>query len=136
MLETDKAWFAGIIDGEGCISLYKRAKHFVPSVKITNTNELLINKCKQILSDAGIEYCLSYSDRGERKNAKPAWILAMESRPRVIAVLNLIYPYLVSKKTQADLVLDWCSESKRKKLDTESNYIENIRHLNLRGRVK
>lgn len=136
MLETDKAWFAGIIDGEGCISIYKRGNNFVPSVKIANTNELLINKCKQILSEAGIEYFLRYSDRGDRKNAKPAWELMMESRPRVIAVLQLIYPYLVSKKIQADLVLDWCSAGKRKKIDTETNYIPNIRELNLRGRVK
>lgn len=136
MLETDKAWFAGIIDGEGCISLYKRASHFVPSVKVANTNELLINKCKQVLDEAGIEYCIRYSDRGERKNAKPAWELMMESRPRVIATLELILPYLVSKQEQAKLVLDWCSQGKRKKEDTEVNFIPNIRQLNLRGRVK
>jgi hypothetical protein len=135
MLETDKAWFAGIIDGEGCISLVKRGKHFVPSVKVANTNETLINRCKQLLSEAGIEYYVRYSDRTERKNAKPAWEIAMESRPRVISFLTLIYPYLVAKQTQADLVLDWCSKGKRKKEDTEVNYIPNIRKLNLRGRV-
>jgi len=136
MLETDKAWFAGIIDGEGCISLIKRGEHFVPSVKISNTNELLINKCKQVLSEAGIEFLVRYSDRGERKNAKPAWEIVLESRPRTTAVLNLILPYLVSKKEQAILVLDWCSQDVRKKTDTETNFIPNIRALNHRGRVK
>ena len=136
MLEVDKAWFAGIIDGEGCISIYARSNHFVPGVKIGNTNELLINNCKRILDEAGIEYFIRFSDRGDRNNAKPAWELCLESRPRVIAVLNMIYPYLVSKKAQADLILEWCGKSKRAKLDTESNFIPNIRSLNLRGRVK
>lgn len=136
MLETDKAWFAGIVDGEGCISIIKRGNHFVPSVKIANTNELLINKCKQVLDEAEIKYYLAFSDRKDRKNAKPAWELVMESRVRVVPVLTLILPYLVSKKEQANLVLNWCGKETRKKEDTESNFIPNIRKLNLRGRVK
>jgi hypothetical protein len=136
MLETDKAWFAGIIDGEGCISIFKRGPDFTPSVKIANTNELLINKCKQVLEEAEIGYYIRYSDRGERSNSKPAWELIMESRPRVIATLNLILPYLVSKREQAKLVLDWCSQDKRKKDDTLENFIPNIRLLNQRGRVR
>lgn len=135
MLETNKAWLAGIIDGEGCISIMKRGSNFIPTVKIANTNETLINNCVKLLNEAGIEFNLRYSDRGERKNAKPAWELAMESRPRVIAFLNLIYPYLIAKKQQADLVLNWCGEARRKKEDTETNFIPNIRALNHRGRV-
>ena len=34
MKETDKAWLAGIIDGEGCISLFRRHTYYVPSVKV------------------------------------------------------------------------------------------------------
>ena len=136
MLETDKAWLAGIIDGEGCISIHSRANHFVPIVKIANTNDLLINHCKLILDGAGIDYCVTFNDRGDRKNAKPSWELSLESRPRVISVLNMVHPYLVSKKAQADLVLKWCGKSKRAKSDTETNFIPNIRFLNHRGRVK
>lgn len=136
MLETEAAWLAGIIDGEGCISLFRRSTYYVPAVKISNTNEKLINKCKQILDDADIQYCVRYSDRGERKNAKPAWELTLESRPRVIAVLNLVLPYLVAKTEQAELVLDWCSEGKRSPEATKADYIDNIRVLNQRGRVK
>ena len=135
MKEVDRAWLAGIIDGEGCISLFKRSTYYVPSVKVANTNEKLINRCKELLNEAEIEYCIRYSDRGERKNAKPAWEIVMESRPRVIAFLNLILPYLVSKDEQAKLVLDWCSESKRKPEDTKDLFIDNIRKLNQRGRT-
>ena len=136
MKETDRAWLAGIIDGEGCISLFRRHTYYVPSVKVANTNEKLINRCKEILDEAGIEYYIRYSDRGERKNAKPAWEITLESRPRVIAVLELVLPYLVSKDEQAKLVLDWCSKGKRNPTETEAVFIDNIRALNQRGRVK
>ena len=136
MKETDKAWLAGIIDGEGCISLFRRSTYYVPSVKIANTNEKLINRCKEILDSAGIEYSVRYSDRGERKNAKPAWEICLESRPRVVAILTLIFPYLVSKDEQAKLVLNWCSKSKRKPEETKALFIDNIRELNHRGRSK
>lgn len=134
--ETDKAWFAGIIDGEGYISLIRRHTYYVPSVKVGNTNEKLIHRCKEILDMAGIEYCITYFDRGERVNAKPSWDIVMESRPRVVAVLKLIEPYLISKNEQAKLVLDWCSKSKRKPTETKDLFIDNIRKLNHRGRVK
>ena len=65
------------------------------------------NNCKRILESAGIEYFVRFNDRGDRNNAKPAWELCLEARPRVIAVLDMVYPYLVSKKAQADLVLEW-----------------------------
>ena len=133
--ETDRAWLAGIVDGEGYISLTRRHTYYVPCVKIANTNEKLIQRCKDILDMAGIEYCIGYSDRGERKNAKPSWSIAMESRPRVVAVLQLIEPYLVSKNEQAKLVMNWCSKSKRKTTETKELFIDNIRKLNQRGRI-
>ena len=134
--ETDKAWLAGIMDGEGYISLIRRHTYYVPSVKVGNTNERLIHRCKEILDMAGIEYSVTYFDRGDRVNAKPSWDIVMESRPRVVAVLQLIQPYLVSKNEQAKLVLDWCSKSKRKPTETKELFIDNIRKLNQLGRVK
>jgi hypothetical protein len=134
--ETDKAWLAGIMDGEGCISLLRRHTYYVPSVKIANTNEKLIHRCKEILDMCGVVYSVTYFDRNERVNAKPSWTIVMESRPRVVAVLQLLEPYLISKNEQAKLVLDWCSKGKRQPTETKELFIDNIRKLNQRGRVK
>ncbi len=134
--ETDRAWLAGIIDGEGCVSLIRRGTYYVPSVKIANTNEKLILRLKEILNLAGVEYFIRLSDRGQRINAKPCWEIALESRPRVIAVLELAMPYLVAKNEQALLVMDWCSKGRRKATETQELFIDNIRRLNHRGRVK
>ena len=134
MNEVDKAYLAGIIDGEGCITIRKQGSYYVPSVLIGNTNETLINHIKALLDYESIEYCMRYEDRGDRINARPSWTINLSSRDRVIKFLNLVLPYLVSKKDQALLVLDWCSKKRRLKADTEDHFINKIRTLNSRGR--
>tara|TARA_R110000868_G_scaffold319955_1_gene580926 strand:+ start:453 stop:866 length:414 start_codon:yes stop_codon:yes gene_type:complete len=132
------SWLGGIWDGEGTIGIYKRKSYFVPSVSVSNTNEVLINKVKDILDFYNIEYYVEYSDRGDRTNARPAWAIKMESKPRVSKFLTLIKPYLISKQGQADLVISWCSkDARRRKLNTlDVELITELKQLNSRGRVR
>lgn len=134
MNEVDKAYLAGIVDGEGCITIRKQGPYYVPSISISNTNEVLINHIKTLLDYESIKYCMRYEDRGDRTNARPAWSINLLSRERVSKFLNLVMPYLVAKKDQAKLVLDWCSKKRRLKKDTEDHFIQEIRTLNSRGR--
>ena len=62
----------------------------------------------RILDACGVGYNLNYQDRGKRINAKPAWTIKVEAKPRVSKLLNLIRDDLVGKQAQADLVLKWC----------------------------
>jgi hypothetical protein len=132
------SWLGGIWDGEGTIGIYKRNTYFVPSASVTNTNEVLINKVKDILDFYNIEYIVEYSDRSVRTNARPAWTVRMESKPRVSKFLTLIKPYLISKQGQADLVLSWCSyEKRRRKLRTQDiELISELKSLNSRGIIR
>lgn len=132
------SWLGGIWDGEGTIGIYKRNSYYIPSVSVSNTNEVLINKVKDILDFYNIEYYVEYSDRGKRTNARPAWAIKMESKPRVSKFLSLIKPYLIAKQGQADLVLSWCSNDKRRKeLSTQDvEIMAELKTLNSRGRVK
>jgi hypothetical protein len=57
------SYLGGIVDGEGCISIFKRSKYYVPSVKIANTNETLILFVKSILDEYEVPYSVHYSDR-------------------------------------------------------------------------
>ena len=105
---SDIAWLAGFWDADGHISLVKRNAYLVPVCACTNTNKKLIDNVMRILDAAEIAYRMDYQDRGERKNAKPAWSVRMESRPRVQKFLNLVRHQLVGKREQADLLLKWC----------------------------
>ena len=105
---SDIAWLAGFWDADGHISVVKRRTYLVPVCACTNTNKTLIDNVMRILDAAEIPYYLEYQDRGERNNAKPAWSVKMESRPRVQAFLKLVRNQLVGKQEQADLVMKWC----------------------------
>ncbi len=62
-LSFDIGWLIGIIDGEGCFCLDQKRNpslKFYPRIQITNTNLLIIQKAKRILSDAGLT-CYSYT---------------------------------------------------------------------------
>jgi hypothetical protein len=104
----DVCWLAGFLDADGNISIFKRKTWLAPSVGFTNTNKQIIDNVMRILDALGVGYNLSYQDRGERINAKPAWSIKVESKPRVLKLLNLVRDDLVGKQTQADLVLKWC----------------------------
>lgn len=132
------SYLGGIIDGEGTISIVRRTTYYVPHVCIPNTDETLILFCKSILDEHGIKYCVEYKNREKLKNSKPCWVIRIESKERVSMFLELIKDYVVSKKQQALLVLEWCSfKGRRRNLTaTDLNMIQNIRQLNARGRVR
>lgn len=148
-MNLELAWLAGIWDADGCISLHKRGGRIVPSCGFTNTNKKLVDNVARILTDNGVEFCLHYQDRGDRKNAKPAWDLKIESRPRVMKFLPLITDLLVGKKEQAKLVAKWCRLPKATSIgggrgvgsvgvnypDGYWSIREDVQKLNARGRV-
>lgn len=106
-MRDDISYLAGLWDADGTIGIYKRSSYYVPSASFCSTNEVLIKYVASILDKHDIEYRVDYIDRKERENAAPAWHVKLESRPRVTKLLNLLAPYLVAKKEQAELVLEW-----------------------------
>ena len=142
--ERDLAWLGGFWDADGSIGIAKRSTYLVPFASCANTNEVLIKNVERILDKAEIDYHLDYQDRGERKNAKPAWAVRMECRKRVYRFCQMIEPYLVGKRTQAQLVMEWCelpvrtgNEAKQK--GNPEGYWEikdQLTELNARGRVR
>lgn len=136
--ETELAYLAGIIDGEGHVSIVKRTTYFVPLVTISNTFEPLILKLAELYQKLGITYNISYQDRGERVNAKPAWTIAVQSKAAVKYLLEAVFEYLLVKKEQAKIVIGWCShEGRRRNLqEADLEMITQIRNLNKRGRVR
>ncbi len=76
-------WLAGIIDGEGCLtirmitsetkSLGKRAK-FQPQLSICNTNKRLIDKVEKVFEQIGIEKYRTYKrERKSKVQTKTQW---------------------------------------------------------------
>jgi hypothetical protein len=106
LLETEMlAYVAGIIDGEGCVGIHrgfvwprrgpKKYEHYMLRVEVASTSRELIDF---MLSTFGGQF---YA--GKRPNRKPyyRWVLAAKSGEEF---LRRIYPYLIIKKGQVDLI--------------------------------
>ena len=104
MSDTDLAYTAGIMDGEGNIGIYantSRKGNPVLSLKIrvSSTDEWLPQWLKeQFGGHVGVQL------QPEDKNWKPAWYWTVSCR-KAMAVLEVILPYLHLKKPQAELAI-------------------------------
>ena len=111
-------WLGGIIDGEGCITINHNRLHrgtkretllFKPLIDIANTNKILIDTCQEVLRDNNIPFWVSYTAKNQRQfNRKENWHIRIEGIKRCIKALNIIIPYLIAKKTEANLVKEFC----------------------------
>lgn len=90
--ETDKAYIAGIVDGEGTIGFSKSDGVFDPRLSVANSRPELLQWVRDKIGYGFISrkqyYCNDYA-------AKP--------------VLEAIKPYLILKRRHADLVLEFIS---------------------------
>lgn len=109
LTETEKAYLAGIVDGEGAVTIVELRsrgpgyEHYVGSLEITNTNLRLIDWVKVRIGHL-IEN-ITIDRRRTVKGQKPVYRLCFRNQ-RAEEVLRVIYPYLVIKARQAELVFE------------------------------
>lgn len=104
LTEPEKAYLAGIIDGEGCIRLARRKRKSINSynacIIVTNCNLELLQSLKQ-LTGLGIIY---KREKLHNPNWNPCYrwqILTKQARE----LLEIVLPYLRLKKEHARLIL-------------------------------
>ena len=101
MDEVEKAYLAGIIDGEGTVTLMKHHKNETPTpyVSVANNNLGLLQWIKNRI---GGTIC-SKKKRLPHHNDSYAWSVRQD---RAIRLLNEIKSYLIIKRPQADLITE------------------------------
>jgi hypothetical protein len=100
--ETELAYFAGLLDGEGCFGFGNFGKHtFVCRLSMGNTNLRLLSWVKDRFG--GTIFPERRSGPGSHR-WKPVfrWVAAAADLEQIIPA---ILPYLVGKREQAELVL-------------------------------
>jgi DNA modification methylase len=107
--ETDKAWLAALVDGEGTICFQDRAEAgHAPTwsvrLSIVNTITALLDKVARICNGDGGPGAPSPRYRSDGTTGRPvySWQVTNAKAARVIAAIR---PYLIAKATQADLAL-------------------------------
>lgn len=111
------AWLIGIVEGEGCFSVAKggkNRKHFVFAISITNTDLVLLSKCKEIIEE-DMEIKVKIRKRNKViKNRRARYDLVINSIERCIKFITIALPYLVGEKhQQAELMLQFLKRRKK-----------------------
>jgi len=97
--ETEAAYLAGIIDGEGCVSVgWRLKKYLTPTLQITNTRLELLEWVKARCGGS------IYSPAEKRPNRKPSHLWTTAGQ-KALNVLREVRPYILLKGEQIDLLL-------------------------------
>ena len=97
--DTDLAYFAGIIDGEGSFAIHNNGTHrFALQLQIGNTSPLLMEWVRSRFGGS-----VNLEKRNNPRH-KPVfrWLAQADALDQILPAL---LPYLVVKKAQADLFL-------------------------------
>jgi len=100
--EQNKAYIAGIIDGEGCIHLgYNSNKQFYSALSVEMGNKIVPYYLKRKVGGN-----VTFRKRKDRKITMYCWSLSGNKSGKII---NDIYKYLLLKKQEANLYLKFQS---------------------------
>lgn len=146
MKRTERAYWAGIVDGEGYIGIYpimgrwkdKIYKHYRAVIKVASTDQ-------QIITDIQKAFGGHITFRKGTDNHKDSWQWAIAHKKNVRQMLNLIYPYLRIKKKQADIMFKYIdikwqeirpsfSQYRQDKYNLMVKLYEELKKLNHRGK--
>jgi len=97
MLDIEKAWLAGFIEGEGTIGVQN---HGSPYVQVGNTDYLLIQKASALMqSNIYVQTVASLNGRGPNvKATKDYYRTTVSSIRRSVTLLQQLLPYFVGNK--------------------------------------
>jgi hypothetical protein len=110
------AWLAGLIDGDGCISfqrmsetrrLKRTSSHLVPYITITSTCTLTYEYMVKLYKELEVPLHVSMKPNTNPERQKPVYIFKTHGLKRSKTLLPLIMPYLVTKKREAELVMEF-----------------------------
>jgi hypothetical protein len=140
-------WLAGVLESEGNISLVYgnhgkaiRRIQIVPRVQITNKDINLIQNALSIIKANECSGRISYD--GKRPVSNGCYILLIEGMKRIQKFIEIIEPYLVTKRDRLELLKQFCKSRiddgprNRPYSSYEWYLFQQLRGLNGKGRNK
>ena len=106
-MKNKYAWLAGIIDGEGTITITRqwrtKSYSYRPEIHITNTSSLMLNEAVSIMEIAvGKKPKIFSTNNG---NKREVYRVRFQDRNSCFNLIKLLLPHLIAKKAQAELLL-------------------------------
>lgn len=113
MEKTKIAWLSGLIDGEGSIGLYPtKHKHgyvYAKRLEIGNSDILIMLEVQSLLSElVGYKLTLMQNTKMAHsvKRVHILYRVSVNTRNGLMKVLPILIPYLIGKKSQAQILLE------------------------------
>lgn len=103
--DTDLAYLAGFIDGEGSIAIFHSGKRYHLRFDIYNTNETVLVWIKEKFE--GKIHRVGRAREGNKQEY--VWAAGQQ---RAAIILTACLPYLLIKKRQAEIFIDYTKTSK------------------------
>ncbi len=141
-MRTSYAWLAGILDGEGCFTLFMKSnwsgngqkiKSVTANITITNSSAAIMNRCSEILSELGIKFALNTP---RASTGRPLQRISVRNYDAILDLLDVVGPFLVGKKGQASLMREFVSRAKAHgglRGPERDQYYDEMRRLNRFG---
>ena len=102
--DTELAYLAGLIDGEGCICISRSSKTLRANVSIFNTSPYLIKWLESKFPDE-----IAYKKQSQIMKHKDSYRFSWNRIISIKFLLERIYPFLIIKKPHAGVMLDFCN---------------------------
>lgn len=131
--KTKYIYLAGIVDGEGCFSIGagRRQKwgviNYNNALVIANTN---LNLIKWLHENFGGHY---FEGKKQRPNNKTHYVWRVLKRKDIELLTLAILPYLIVKREQAKVMLDFVRLDSKMNPDARKELFDQMRGLNRRG---
>jgi len=108
----DAAWLACAIDSEGCVQFRKRIKKqsgtpsYTIQVLIMNTDWDYVMHAKEIVGFGYVKHQTLMTNPKRNSLYSQMYVLVIQGRSRVAAVMSAVYDHLIIKKERADVLIE------------------------------
>lgn len=115
MTDLQKGWLAGIIDGEGCITIYKGSTkgHLAvrTDIRVESTDLPMIELCASLMGEAVGRHLTIGKPLMRPSSTRPAWRVQIHRKGELLQFLEFIASALVTKRREAELVIQYLRRS-------------------------
>jgi len=137
-----RRYLAGLLDGEGYFGIMNKytasRRYYTPAIKMTLTTPDIIKEL--VIKFEGNVYVRKFPG----KNQKDAWCWDNKTWKQVAKVLDYVYPYLIIKRPQAEILKEFLTTKSNKQnygssgippeiMERRKKLYQLIRKLNYRG---
>jgi hypothetical protein len=132
----DLSYLAGFVDGEGYIGLpanlrLNRNPFYRPTLTIYNTHRGVLLQIKEFIGFGRV-----YTGTSRGPHCQPTYLFKADGR-RIAPILEQLLPFLIVKRKQAELVLEYIARSQtrqtRKHTVEDIIIVDCVKALNARG---